>query len=353
MTKSQSPEIGFVLFCGLPGVGKTDLATKLNSFINSHPQTSQHFTSFLFSYDSLLSKSVENAVISSNEWKAGRSFVKALLKSFAEHLKQQMEINDFFDYSQTSQDADGFKSSIEQNFLTLLKSTIKSKTKTSSKIFLLIDDNFYYESMRYEYFKLACECDISYVCFCLQTASLPFLLERNSTRSEESRLNTNIIQRMFEKFEPPNLKDGWECKFSHNFQVDERNSNPVSVQELLYFILDACSKLAQYLADKTADDAQKTENLRLGHESAKNPLHECDLILRKIVKTQLNELKRSTADISMLSKKLLEVKLKIIGQLKSPESSLAVELASLGNNDLTRIEQILTSEFIRVYSAAF
>merc|ERR1711909_93629 len=78
------------------------------------------------------------------------------------------------------------------------------------KVLIIIDDNNYLRSMRYEYYQLARKFEAGF-CQLLFQSTLEMALVRNSSRDAKHRIPEEVIRRMSEKLEAPDpLKNSWE-----------------------------------------------------------------------------------------------------------------------------------------------
>lgn len=141
-----------------------------------------------------------------------------------------------------------------------------TKEKSTFKHLVIIDDNMYYKSMRYEYYKLARQYEISFLEVYFDV-NLEIALERNRNREQPALIDEHVITNMYNKLEKPQQ---WEQ--NHIFI----NSNIDSIRNQLF--LDKLSKsfdtpLKNIVVEKIKIKPSK--------------LHVADLLLRKIVHQKL------------------------------------------------------------------
>lgn len=212
-------ELKLVLVSGCPGIGKTTFAKELHEFI----WTNGEHSCFRISYDEIMENEMENKLIENSEWKAGRAFVKDLIYMLIEYYYYSSSLdcsieglNSFLENRPSKENnmcnliKEKFVNSIEKDLIRL-----KQHNKLITKLIIILDDIFYYESMRHIYFKLAFEStknNISYFSYCIKTMDLNFLFERNLSREKRAQLETSIVENIFSKFEYPNQVD-WEKTF--------------------------------------------------------------------------------------------------------------------------------------------
>lgn len=154
---------------------------------------------------------------------------------------------------------------------------------------VLIDDNMYYASMRYEYYQLARKHSAGYaqIYFPVDPETA---LERNSTRGER-RVSDSVIRSMLEKLEEPSVeKNAWE-KYTTVWSRDDSTVDDYS--KVLAMIDEALKNPAQPPSDE--DKSQATESRFV---CSINQLHRADIALRKILGSfisscQVGKMKRS------------------------------------------------------------
>lgn len=148
----------------------------------------------------------------------------------------------------------------------------------SKSLLIILDDNMYYCSMRYEFYKLARKWRIK---FCQVYLDIPveICLERNFNR--DPTLPTHLILNMNEKLERPSLNNHWE--------KDTLTLNQsVNIENSLSLIKSMISSSKVPELEKIAERDQS--------QSVK---HTADIALRKIVSLLVKEIKNSSPhDIS-------------------------------------------------------
>ena len=204
-----------ILMCGSPGIGKTTFSNQLRIHASKCG-----LTTFLISYDDLIDTQLESRLILGNEkgpdWKSARMHIARLVKALVRFLGQS-ETQQFETFLATqidpilASDSSDSHTLIEKRFLRAI-----GKHFTASACNLIIlDDLFYYASMRHTFYKLAVELACGYMSFCFRADSLDFLLERNATRDPAKRLDAKIIANVYEKFEYASENE-WEREFTRD-----------------------------------------------------------------------------------------------------------------------------------------
>lgn len=145
-------------------------------------------------------------------------------------------------------------------------------------LILIIDDNFYYKSMRNDYLRLCKEYNISFAQIFL-TSSLEKSLERNENRF--NKVPNQIIKEMREKFEIPkhSNEDG-----EYILHID--TTKDIIFQDIFPSILELISiSLLNPLFDQNKEKKEVSEKDR--KETMESILHQSDIKLRKIVSEKI------------------------------------------------------------------
>ncbi|KAF2903470.1 hypothetical protein ILUMI_02704 [Ignelater luminosus] len=153
-------KICLVVLMGLPGAGKTSLCNQLIKSLESN----ESYKTYTIEFDMLMQITDENCY---------------------KELRKQV-------YASTEH----------------IVESINSLLNEQNKYVIFIDDNMYYKSMRYEYYKLARKYETSFlqihINILLETA-----ISRNRKREQKHQVPKSVIQDMASKFEVPG-KEHWE-----------------------------------------------------------------------------------------------------------------------------------------------
>ncbi len=160
----------FLLFCvgGMIAIGKSYYC---KSFISANPNLSILYINFDEWYDFF----VNTTSFQKEQWKP----MQELLKQFISSLADQSYLKN-------------------EQFVTFYSNHVFHST-ASKQLIILIEDNFYYKSMRRDFWDLAKQLQIPYCQFLFLPNSLQECLLNNSKR--EKPIPEPIIKEMFEKFE--------------------------------------------------------------------------------------------------------------------------------------------------------
>ncbi|KAL1787560.1 L-seryl-tRNA(Sec) kinase [Sigmodon hispidus] len=179
------------------------------------------------------------------------------------------------------------------------------RTAVSRPLFLVLDDNFYYQSMRYEVYQLARKYSLGF-CQLFLDCPLETCLLRNGQRTQP--LPKETIYLMERRIEKPNPeKNAWE----HNSLIIQSSGcsleASLEVADLLITALENPIKCAE-------DNTEQKETDRI--ICSTNILHKADETLRKTIsqtmkeakdeQIPLNNLKRLAEELNKLKADFLE-----------------------------------------------
>lgn len=335
-------KLGLVLICGPPGAGKS---TFLRTFVSFNTQSNSLCLHVPISYDNILDSNLERDLIQSdkNEWKLSRAAIRSLIKCVATNLSALNLISDYKSLADhLSRQLNLENRELNQTLTTKFVNSLEAVhflegIKQSTSLLFIVDDLFYYESMRYEYYKMAVDCRASlYFSIFFKAPDLSFLYERNRARSSSDQLSESIIENVFTRFEYPN-KD-WEISFSLTQVIsNEQQHDLESFRAVLHAKRDEFEAHLIRLDELRAKQENDLREREL-NRSLKNLVHECDLCLRRLIG---DELKATDANARVeRARELNARKSTLLAQLKLDEnSSLTRKLSILfDSNDLKQFE---------------
>jgi tRNA uridine 5-carbamoylmethylation protein Kti12 len=361
-SQHQNQMIALVLISGPPGIGKSTFGLMLKEFILAKSNTTTGYHTILFSFDKILDQSLESHLINSAAWKTGRLIICKLIETLVGYLnsKREQDVETFFNQHL---DVNLNKSSL---FLVLKTNFFKCFKEQANLFFhyndannkgfiLLLDDIFYYESMRLIYYRLASECmfqNTVYFNFCFKACSIDLLLNRNKTRPSQDQLDQKIIENIFNKFDCP-LQIAWEKEFSHIINIEIDDYSFLNEMNLLEILFNSFEKFENHLVLKKNNQQQREQDFIVTNSSV---LHQADLSLRKLVSRLVSDV-RAVAEQSDINKQqqialkaaeLNRAKSIILNQLRKLETNEQIDfyfrLESLVN-DSTRFDAELETKF--------
>ena len=273
-----------VVLSGLPGAGKTFLVSR---FISEQP--SKTLLPIHVAYDKILPTETEKYVVyqekqSSTSLKLWKRCRKCILTSIDHVIKV---INQHIGSGRCLRDIDGqlmrrdscsdeiygnVLYDIETRFIQcVLKALNYSDNETDLVWF--IDDNMYYRSMRYEYYKLARKNSLGFSQVSVK-CPVELCMQRNLTRYNS--VAEDIITAMNEKFET--CAEVWE---NNSLCISSNDSRAICKLNKLI------QKLLNDPLHPVPDDNENINKAIAQETSLKNVIHQSDLIVRHIVSERI------------------------------------------------------------------
>jgi len=284
-------EIIICLFCGLPGTGKTSVCSKVQQIdkVNAY---------FHVEYDSLIGKITDfyNA-----SWKKRRNQVHQFLEEIVQNLKNDSEIKknewNLLDPNEVAK--------IYKNIDKVVKS------KKYKKVCILVDDNMFLKSMRKIYLQTAIKHQICYF-------QVYFEGNFELCRERLTKRTTNIVDditwlKMHSQFEVPNLTNFQVVLQSTCELIECANKIILSINKQ-----QPIKKLEKQLKQQLfADNSRQINTL--------NTAHQCDLILRKVIKSLFSSSDIRIKNLIMMIPKndISKAKKYILSEIKSGQYFLS------------------------------
>ncbi|CAG0897197.1 unnamed protein product [Cyprideis torosa] len=348
----ESPPSMLLLVFGFPGVGKTCLAKE----IQEKWRQSMFFDDVhRISFDDIVPREEQYQLVSQEHgMKIARDIVRssldAVLTKGKQHGTEEPEKVGCFSGLNSS-----LMNDIYRRVSDCLAKVGERSTKGSERICYVIDDNLYYRSMRYGYYQLARKHGFAFVQLHLQLESsqpmnlLSRLLELDEKRSSEEQVGAEVLRKMSERFEEPDMVNNpWESSsLTFISRAEDRH-----IDCLLKMIQAMGSHPVPSLPNLEEEDARKEEDRKATKES----LHQqADLILRQRVKDKVREASSKAArgsaptidlTVKQLAMCLSTEKSKIMSMLKSGEIPLANPAADLNDVLCKMLDDALSKKLI-------
>ncbi|XP_021574180.1 L-seryl-tRNA(Sec) kinase [Carlito syrichta] len=294
-TGSEGPrKLGLCVLCGLPAAGKSAFARALGHWLRRE----RGWAVGVVAYDDVMpdaSFDGASAPPLPSQWKLLRQELLMYLEYFLMAVINGCQVTAppnrteamWEDFITCLKDQDLiFSSALEAPSCYLL-----TKTALSRPLFLVLDDNFYYQSMRYEVYQLARKYSLGF-CQVFLDCPLETCLQRNGQRPRA--LPAETIHLMGRKIEKPNPeKNAWE----HNSLIIQNlpcaSEVSLEVTDLLLIALENPVKYAE-------DNLEQKETDRI--ICSTNMFHKADQILRRIVSHTMKEAKGMSCQLCLFFK---------------------------------------------------
>lgn len=285
-----------VVLLGLPASGKSWLAGKLCSFL-----TENNCIVNCATFDTIVSleKQAEIAVSSSSE----------MIKHYRREMKDTVE------------------------------SFLKVPNPSSKKCVVIVDDNNYYRSMRYEYHQLAAKFYTGYLQIYVKCEVSEALLQ-NSSRPQSSRVPDIVITQMNTKFEDP--CEAWE----NSLTIGHIDLNDTE-------ILNKIWNHIQNAVDSPVSTLKTLEEKKLASEQNKlrndhNILHNIDKALRKRLNQCIRE-RKEEKNARVLAAQLNDTRQSILEGIKTGAIAIPTDILKAdGSIDFSILEVWSISAFIQM-----
>ncbi|XP_012688861.1 LOW QUALITY PROTEIN: L-seryl-tRNA(Sec) kinase [Clupea harengus] len=314
------------LLCGLPAAGKTTLVQAL-----SNHTALRGWKTLSLIYDELIPQEAFSKVYMESDsqplqtqtkWKNSRQAILSWLAQFLQNPSQ--------DPSSCRSDPEVWSQLCmtfqKQHLPTTLRS---SPSHAQTKLLFLLDDNFYYQSMRYEVYQLARKYAVG---FCQVYLQCPTELCVSRNRSRTVPLSEEVILDMVKRMEPPNpLKNSWEQNsLTLNSCKELTNQDLQSLTTLIASAFD--NPLSPF-----QDDTEKRDMDR--QSCANSVVHQADQACRRLVSQAMltaREKSISPETLQSLAKELNKSKTRLLQDLRkdlhrgfaiSPDESMDIERA--------------------------
>uniref|UniRef100_A0A9J8BL32 Phosphoseryl-tRNA kinase n=1 Tax=Cyprinus carpio carpio TaxID=630221 RepID=A0A9J8BL32_CYPCA len=219
-------------------------------------------------------------------------------------LSGQTQTHTLFDQTLTLSEADGVWMRFEQ-----MRQHQSVSHTHSQPLVVLLDDNFYYHSMRYQIQQLARKYGVGFCQVFLQ-CPLHVCLQRNRCRSQP--VPDDVLLQMCERMEPPNeIRNPWEQQ-SLTLDSTDRIADG-HIQKLVDMLASA---LENPLSPVQDESQQKEADRRV---CASSVLHQADQTCRRLVSQALTSAREGQASpvvLKALAKALNELKTAFLQELK-------------------------------------
>ncbi|KAM6182236.1 L-seryl-tRNA(Sec) kinase [Erethizon dorsatum] len=311
-TGSEGPrQLGLCVVCGLPAAGKSTFARVLGHWLRRE----RGWAVGVLSYDDILPDALLDGAGAGpppSQWKMFRQELLKYLECFLMAVVNGCQMSAppnriepmWEDFITCLKDQDLIISAaLEAQPFYLL-----AKTAVSRPLFLVLDDNFYYQSMRYEVYQLARKYSLGF-CQLFLDCPLETCLRRNGQRPQV--LPADTIHLMERKIERPNPeKNAWEHNSLTIQSLEHSSEASVEVADLLLAALENPVKYVE-------DNMEQKETDRI--ICATNICHKADQMIRRTVSQTMKEAKDEQvlpSNLKLLAEELNKLKSQILEDLR-------------------------------------
>ncbi|KAK3595312.1 hypothetical protein CHS0354_004465 [Potamilus streckersoni] len=297
-----------LLLCGLPGSGKTTHTKELVKKLIDENVLALVFDELMPQElaEKMIPQSSVNENLVASPWKQFREDMLCCVDTFISHLVSDITTSSKRDILYTIRKPVHIN---EELWLCFMKAIVSSLVADWTKpTLIVIDDNMYYRSMRYQYYQIARKYNSAF-CQIYLSCDMDVACVRNKQR--EVKVPDSVIITMATKIEPPDpLNNRWE-KFSITVKA-EQHIDICQIQDLVHKArLEPVQSLPQ------VDVEQQNHSRRLCSESV---VHQSDQVLRKLVAKHMAQLKVkgcSKADLKVCAEKFKSQRSKILDHLRT------------------------------------
>ncbi|XP_073537457.1 L-seryl-tRNA(Sec) kinase [Phyllobates terribilis] len=318
---AKNSHIGLCLLCGLPGAGKSTLARQLK---NGHSL----FPVVVISYDDVMAdvsfkddavheyrndlcQSETEGGSDTSPWKRHRQRLLHCLERFIISLLNHSPLNPPSGTTEGTWkrfvrclESQGLISAGEDSERLCLSLTVKS-----GPVCIILDDNFYYQSMRHAVFQLARTYSLGF-CQIFLHCPVDCCLLRNNGRTDRVADRTIIL--MDSRIEKPNPeKNTWEKR---SLFLD--SSNGIDMDEFSVSITNLMTQALENPVLPIEDESAEKDRDR--DICAANVIHREDQNLRRLISETMRTVKGlvSAKDIKQIAQELQQAKCKALDRLR-------------------------------------
>lgn len=294
----MNKSVCIVVLTGLPATGKTSLARKLYRFLSAKDCVVQ-----CVSFDELVT------------------------------LEKQSEI------------AQSTASETTRECRLLMKNTVESFVtcyEFSLKRIVIVDDNNYYRSMRYEYYQLAAQHCVGYLQVFVRS-DVDVAISSNGRRPAKERVPSAVIAQMHAKFEVP--REAWEnCVTVESEEVCNQSAaeflNPIqSIWNRIQESIQNPVLSLLYIEEKK----EKSEQSRMCNN--RNVLHTIDKILRKQISRLIRD--HNSGNVRSLANELKQIRQTFMENIRTGDLIIPKEIPTEDVIDAHKLEDWITAAFLQ------
>ena len=282
-----------VLLIGLPASGKSSLATDIIKYFNhnSQQERSNQICFYLIKFDDLISVDQQIELIKQPfKWKQAR---RNFLQASEAFLNLILNLPTPSLNHQTNQ---------------LLKKIVKKNLidSNSQKFVLVVEDNFYYRSMRQPFYRASKKRSLGFGVIMIKT-DLAECLKRNNLRGD-NHVSDEVIFKMEQVFEEPNSD---QISTVDNKSILINTNKKVDLKLIENFIYDL---IHNPLKEDSLKRMEEKGRDRLINDL--NLAHQFDSFLRMVVRVLMKKNEENSQLITESGQQLAMIKRRLIARFK-------------------------------------
>ncbi|XP_015782339.1 L-seryl-tRNA(Sec) kinase-like [Tetranychus urticae] len=290
-----------VLISGLPASGKTVFTTEL---VNYMQLNKIDIDPFYINFDKVIPLEDQKLLVhrEDSSWRQCRKDFVSSCHNFLELMLKSQSCSK--EQSEPSTQGKYLNSILDQ--LSLDKCSIQNYCLNNSRFCLIVEDNFYYKSMREEFFRLAKQFNIGFALISFNIA-IDICIQRNTQRPNS--VNDEIIQRMAQLYEKPKA-DEFGISYENKVQLMEINFDNINHYDdqfikALQIINKAIDNPIESHPDESCNKLYRDISRKI---TASNSSHRFDNVLRQCASKIMtnNLIKVNGKELSLIRKELLK-----------------------------------------------
>ena len=295
----EESKVCLVVLIGLPGSGKSSFSDVYSDFLST-----KSLFCIKVCYDKLIPLEAQ-AEMKEEEgrWKVERSKIVDAVTHVVKIIKDGEDSTD-----------------VECPYLEKIVDSDSVQTKCERTV-ILIDDNNYLPSMRYDYYQLARTFKLGFAQIYFNT-ELVLCKNLNRKRESKDQVPEEVIMKMAAKLEPPNpFTNKWEA-FSFTLPVQEGVDHNL---DLVDSIVEAATNNPVTPVETVNEEEREKDRVAC----SASLVHQADKCLRGLVNRRMGELRNqglSKEDLKGASHNIYSVKGEVLEDLKTGLTKLEREL---------------------------
>ena len=236
----------------------------------------------------------------------------------------------------------------DNQYFKMLESKNKSNSDPSLSSVILIDDNNYLQSMRYEYYQMARKYTLGFSQLYFD-CSTDVAKKLNNSRSPDSQVPDEVITKMAAKMEQPNpFNNKWEA-FSFTVKVDVDNDIIEDSFDMIKSVIDAATdNPVQEIVPKVSEEEREKDRVACDA----SVIHQADKCLRSFVNKRMFAMKQSglsKEEMNAASKHVYKVKTEVLEDLKTGHTKLDRNLVTSVQNRDPESVRMLESDLNNIF----